>query len=152
MAFALPAYNPPLSVADLQFGMGNSGLGLTTGGQMGLNPPSASGYGLGNTGLGQAASGVGGAGTGFNFGLNAPTLQMGLSGLNTLGNLWGAWQANSLARDQLDFTKSVTNTNLNNSIRSYNTALEDRARSRGFTEGRSDSEVQDYISANRLSR
>ena len=60
------------------------------------------------------------------LGWNADTLKMGLSGLNTLGNLWGAWQSNKLARDQLNFTKDVTNTNLNNSIKSYNDQISDR--------------------------
>ena len=106
--------------------------------------------------LSQAAgSSTGGAippAAGFQFGMNAPTIRMGMLGLNNLANIWGAWQANKLAKDQLNFTKSVTNTNLNNSIKSYNTSLEDRARARGFTEGRSDSEIQNYVSANRLSR
>lgn len=88
----------------------------------------------------------------FDLGWNAPTLKMGLSGLNTLGNLWGAWQSNRLARDQLNFTKDVTNANLNNSIQSYNTSLEDRARARGAMEGQSSSDVQSYIDKNRLSR
>lgn len=88
----------------------------------------------------------------FNFGANIPTLRMGLSGLNTLGNLWGAWQAQGLARDQLNFTRNVTNTNLNNSIQSYNTALADRARARGVAEGQSSDEVSNYIASNRLTR
>lgn len=88
----------------------------------------------------------------FNFGANIPTLRMGLSGLNTLGNLWGAWQAQGLARDQLNFTRNVTNTNLNNSIQSYNTALADRARARGVAEGQSSDEVNNYIASNRLTR
>lgn len=133
---------------------GLNGQSFNWGGQ-GLQAPV-----LGGNGVGLKAPGYDfgdalnrrGATDGFNLGFNAPTLQMGLSGLNTLGNLYGAWQANKLARDQLNFTKNVTNTNLNNSIQSYNTALSDRARSRGFTEGRSDTEVADYISANRLSR
>lgn len=98
---------------------------------------------------GQYASGLG---TGFKFGLNGPTMQMGMQGLNTLGNLWGAFEAQKLAREQFDFTKNTTNTNLNNSIRSYNTALEDRARARGFTEGQSSDQIQGYINTNRLSR
>lgn len=89
---------------------------------------------------------------GFELGFNAPSLQMGLQGLNTLGNLWGALQSTKLAREQLNFTRNVTNTNLNNSIKSYNTALEDRARSRGFTQGQSDTDINNYIAANRLSR
>lgn len=88
----------------------------------------------------------------FDLGMNAPTLKMGLSGIGTLGNLWGAWQSNRLARDQLNFTKDVTNTNLNNQIQSYNTALEDRARSRGAMEGQTTAETQSYIDKNRLSR
>lgn len=99
---------------------------------------------------GEYAAGAGSGG--FKFGLNAPTAQMGLQGLNTLGSLWGAFQAQKLAREQFDFTKSTTNTNLNNSIKSYNTSLEDRARSRGFTEGQSGGQIQSYIDSNRLSR
>lgn len=88
----------------------------------------------------------------FDLGWNAPTLKMGLSGIGTLGNLWGAWQSNRLARDQLNFTKDVTNTNLNNQIQSYNTALEDRARARGAMEGQTTAETQAYIDKNRLNR
>lgn len=88
----------------------------------------------------------------FDLGWNAPTLKMGLSGIGTLGNLWGAWQSNRLARDQLNFTKDVTNTNLNNQIQSYNTALEDRARARGAMEGQTTAETQSYIDKNRLNR
>ena len=88
----------------------------------------------------------------FDLGWNAPTIKMGLSGIGTLGNLWGAWQSNRLARDQLNFTKDVTNTNLNNQIQSYNTALEDRARARGVMEGQTTAETQAYIDKNRLNR
>ena len=88
----------------------------------------------------------------FDLGWNAPTLKMGLSAIGTLGNLWGAWQANRLARDQFNFTKNVTNTNLNNQIQSYNTALEDRARARGAMEGQTTAEIQAYIDKNRLNR
>ena len=88
----------------------------------------------------------------FDLDWNAPTLKMGFSGIGTLGNLWGAWQSNRLARDQLNFTKDVTNTNLNNQIQSYNTALEDRARARGAMEGQTTAETQAYIDKNRLNR
>lgn len=85
------------------------------------------------------------------LGFNLPTGQLALSGLAALGNLWGAYSANKLARDQLDFTKSAFQTNLKNSLSSYNTALEDRARARGATEGQSQEQVQSYIDKNRLS-
>lgn len=90
--------------------------------------------------------------SGFELGWNAPTLQMGMQGLNTIGNIWGAWQSNKLAKDQLDFTKRITNANLSNQIKAYNTALEDRSRSRAFTEGQSSAEAQAYVDRNRLSR
>ena len=89
---------------------------------------------------------------GFNFGFNPDTFKFGLQGLGTLGNLWGAFQANKLARDQLDFAKNITNTNLNNSIQSYNTSLADRARARGIAENQDQSQIDDYIARNRLSR
>ncbi len=87
---------------------------------------------------------------GFQLGWNAPTLQMGMQGLNTIGNIWGAWQANKLARDQLNFTKKIASANLNNQISAYNTALEDRARSRAAVEGQTSAEQQAYIDKNRL--
>lgn len=90
--------------------------------------------------------------SGFKLGWNAPTLQMGMQGVNTLGNLWGAWQSNKMAKDQLNFTKLIANANLNNQIKSYNTALEDRSRSRAAVEGQSAATAQSYIDQNRLSR
>lgn len=137
MNFTIPNYGA-MTTPNYQF-QSTGGLGLQIPQTTPASPASV---------LGTDPSGSGS----FDFGANIPTLRMGLSGLNTLGNLWGAWQANNLAKDQLNFTKSVTNTNLNNSIQSYNTALSDRARARGFTEGQSDSQVSDYITANSLRR
>lgn len=84
------------------------------------------------------------------FGWNANTLNFGLQGLNTIGNIWGAWQANKLAKDQLNFTKNFANRNLANQTQSYNTALEDRARARAAVEGQTSAEAQAYINKNRL--
>ena len=86
------------------------------------------------------------------LGLNIPTFQLGLGGLNALGNIYGALQANKLAKNQFSFAKDGTNTNLNNQIKSYNTALEDRARSRAVAENRDQSTADAYIAANRLTR
>ena len=86
------------------------------------------------------------------FGLNVPTFQLALGGLNALGNLWGSVRASKLAKDQFNFTKDFANTNLNNQIQSYNTALEDRARSRAVAENRSPESAQAYIDQNRLTR
>ena len=94
-----------------------------------------------------AASGLG-SGLGFNVG----TGQLALGGLQSLAGIYNSLQANKLANQQFKFTKDVTNTNLNNSIKSYNTALSDRANSRYFTQNQSQSEADKYIAANQLSR
>lgn len=86
------------------------------------------------------------------LGMNIPTLQLGLGALGSLADIYSGFQANKLAKDQLSFTKNITNTNLNNQIKSYNTALEDRARSRATAENRDQSTADEYIAANRLSR
>ena len=107
--------------------------------------------GLGGTGGlgGNGGWNTGNTGTGINW---QQGLGMGLQGLNTIGNIWGAWQSNKLAKDQLNFTKMITNTNLNNQIKSYNTALEDRSRSRAAVEGQTSAEAQAYVDKNKLSR
>lgn len=111
---------------------------------------SIAGYG-GQTGFPQApAAPAIGAGSGFGF--NTGTLSAITSGIGTIGNLWNAFQAQKLAKAQFDYTKGVTDTNLNNSIKSYNTSLDDRIRARGFTEGQSQSQQDAYITKNQLSR
>ena len=87
---------------------------------------------------------------GFKFGMNMPTAAFGLHGLNSLGNLWGAWQSNKLAKDQLNFTKNFAQANLSNQTQAYNTALEDRSRARAAVEGQNSQQQQDYVNRNRL--
>jgi hypothetical protein len=94
--------------------------------------------------------GLGGAGSGF--GLNLGTANLALQGLSTLGGLWAAFKAQKLAKQQFKYTKNVTDTNLNNQIKSYNTTLEDRSRSRAKVEGMSPEMAQAYIDRNRLVR
>ena len=90
-----------------------------------------------------------GAGTGIDF--NIGTGQLALGGLSALTNLWGANKQMKLAEDQFDFTKKIATTNLNNQVKSYNTALEDRIRSRAAMEGSSSAEAEAYLNKNRLS-
>ena len=71
------------------------------------------------------------------LGMNLDTASLALGGLQSLGNLWQAWEANKLAKEQFKFNKGFATTNLANSIQSYNTTLEDRTRARAFTEGQS---------------
>lgn len=91
-------------------------------------------------------------GGGRELGFNAPTIGAGLSGLATIGNVWNAWQSQKLAKQQFKYTRGVTETNLANSIASYNTALSDRARSRGAMEGQSQSQIDQYVNDNRAVR
>ncbi|QEP29867.1 hypothetical protein HYP99_gp069 [Sinorhizobium phage ort11] len=94
---------------------------------------------------------VGGTGSGGFGGLmSLDGLKLIGGGLSTIGNLWNAFQAQKLARDSFNFQKNFANKNLANQIQSYNTALEDRARSRGFTEGQSQDQIDSYIDKNRL--
>lgn len=91
-------------------------------------------------------------GNGSGLGFNVGTGQLALGGIQSLAGIFNSMQANKLANQQFKFTKDVTNTNLNNSIKSYNTALSDRANSRYFTQNQSQSDADAYIAANRLSR
>lgn len=79
-------------------------------------------------------------------------LNMGLQGLSTIGGLISSFGALSLAKKQFRLQKDVLNTNLNNQIKAYNTALDDKARSRAVVEGQSDTERDAYIAANKATR
>lgn len=92
------------------------------------------------------------AATSNGFGLNMGTAQLGLAGLSALAGLIQGRNALGLAKDQFNFTKDVTNTNLNNQVKAYNTTLEDRLRSRGVAEGTDAAAVAAQIERNRLSR
>lgn len=99
-----------------------------------------------------APGSIGGALGNSGFGLNMDTGRFLLGGLQSLGNLWAANKAYGLAKDQFNFQKDVTNTNLNNQIQAYNTSLEDRARARAVLENRDPSTADEYIDRNRLAR
>lgn len=100
----------------------------------------------GNAGVGNTGGWFGNSG----IGLNIPTFQLGAQALGSLGNIFNAFQANKMAKKSFDFTKKYAETNLGNSIKSYNTALTDRARSRGVAEGQSQSEIDNYVRTNKL--
>jgi hypothetical protein len=87
------------------------------------------------------------------IGWNTGTLNTGFKGLATLGNLWGAFQGNKLARKQFSAAQDAYNTNLTNSIKSYNTQLEDRIRGRySPTNAAGQAEADRQIEANKLVR
>lgn len=94
---------------------------------------------------------VGGAGNlaSTGLGMNLGTGQLVLGGIQAIGNLWAAWEAQKLAKEQFGFQKDITNTNLANSIQSYNTTLSDRIGARSFMEGRPEGYAQQYIEENK---
>jgi hypothetical protein len=102
-----------------------------------------------------SGGGMNGASPSF-MGINGITPVQGiqgvLSGIQSLGNMWAAFQSAKLAKKQFKFTKDITNTNLRNQIQSYNTALTDRITSRAHTQGMSKDEAQSYLSAHSLRR
>ena len=108
--------------------------------------------GAGGTSKAGGTGGTGGAGTGL--GWNVETLGLGIQGLAAIGGLYNASKYNKLAKEQFNFTKEITNTNLNNQIKTFNTTMEDRARARARLDGREDTEAytKDYMDKNRISR
>ena len=117
----------------------------------------ASGYqtpqGITGPGVGQqVAPQVGGINNNLStpLGMNLGTGQLVLGGIGTIGNLWSAWQTQKLAKEQFNYQKGITDTNLANQIQSYNTALSDRMNARGFVQGDSQSTIDQYIEENSL--
>lgn len=84
------------------------------------------------------------------FGFNMPTLALGIRGLSALGNLWSGFQANKMAQKQYNLAKEAYQTNLANSIKSYNTALTDRIRARAAMETGDRNAYDDYLNENKL--
>lgn len=84
------------------------------------------------------------------LGANLGTAQVAISGLGALTNLWMGFQANKLAKKQFKASQAFADANFVNSMKSYNTALSDRARARGYTEGQSQSEIDSYVDKNKL--
>lgn len=115
---------------------------------MGGTPPSF-GAQAGNYLTGQDAPGNTG---GLGSLMTLKNGQAALGGLSAISGILNSTKANQLAKDQFKFTKDVTNTNLNNQIKSYNTALGDRANARAFTQNQDQSVADAYYDKNRLNR
>lgn len=132
-----PAWIPPIS------GQGNmSTIGSTLG------------SGLGNSGGGfmNSLKSFFGNNDGNMQGMGMNYLGAGIQGLGAIGGLIQSNKAMKMAKDQFKFAKEFANTNLNNQIKSYNTALEDRANARAVMENRDQSSAQAYIDKHKLSR
>ena len=86
------------------------------------------------------------------FGFNIPTFTLGLNALTSLGGLYNAFNLSNLANKQYNLQKDILNTNLNNQIKSYNTALEDQLRARAAMETGNANAYDDQIEQRKLSR
>jgi hypothetical protein len=84
------------------------------------------------------------------LGFNMPTANALFSGLQTIGGLWGAWNANKLAKKAHKASVGFANRNLENSTAAYNAHVEDIGRSRAKVEGMSPAMAQDYLNRTRL--
>ena len=83
-------------------------------------------------------------------GLNLSNIGLLVEGIGTLGSLWSAFQANNIAKDQLNFQKGAWEKNYANQVSSYNTALEDRAYSRAAQHGHDRSVADNYINRHQI--
>jgi hypothetical protein len=102
-----------------------------------------------NTG---ASTGPAGAtsGMGTEIGVNTGTGQLALGGLQTLGNLWNAYQSSSLANKAFNFNRDLANTNLSNQTQAYNTNLSGQADARFAQENKSPAQALDFFNAHKL--
>lgn len=75
---------------------------------------------------------------------------LGLQGLSTVAGLVMGLKQLSLANKQFNFQKQFATTNLANQVKSYNTALSDRLRSRAVMETGSTAGSDQAIAANSL--
>jgi hypothetical protein len=145
----VPSYemNPQFSIP--QYGLSKPGAQLfDINMQMPVTDPNLVGFDPSNP---ATYGGAGGAAK-PKLGWNMPTMELGLKGLGSAFNLWNAFQANKIAKDQLAWSKEFGNANLNNSIKSYNTQLDDRAASRMSSMGWTPEQVAAYTEKNKVSR
>ena len=99
-----------------------------------------------------AISGINGLGGQADSGLgwNLDTAKLALGGLQTIGNLWMANRSLKLAKDQFNFQKGVTTTNLMNSIQDYNNRLGGTERAMAQQENRSQESADQRVEEQRM--
>lgn len=133
----------PTTYADLQALLSNFGKTQTP---SAVNPTGAPDFGASDSTETPTSTGSTG------LGLNTGTFGLGLNALGTIGGLYSGISALSLANKQYQLQKTLANANLNNSIKSYNTDLNDRISSRAVAENQGQDYVNNYMKQNSLSR
>ncbi len=110
---------------------------LDMGGGTGLKMPGAGGYnGMANWGAGAA-----GNSPSSGFGMNMPTLALGLQGLSSLGSLYMGTKSLGLANKQFESAQKFATANLANQTHAYNDTLAQRIRRVGSGVGTSKEEM-----------
>lgn len=79
---------------------------------------------------------------------NGQMLNTVFSGAGSLFGAWNGMRNYGLAKDNFNLQKKAFETNLRNSTKTYNTALEDRIRGRSSEQ--SEADIQAYLAKNRL--
>lgn len=90
------------------------------------------------------------AGTNPGFWQEGGGLDMGLGAVQTLGSLWNSYQQQKMAKKTFALQEEAYRTNMANQKSTYNSALEDRIRSRGAYSGASIAEQDETIAARKL--
>jgi hypothetical protein len=73
-----------------------------------------------------------------------------IQGIGSFGSLWSAMETQKLAKESLAHQIGAFNKNYNNSVQSYNTALEDRINSRISRNGGTSADAESYINRHKL--
>lgn len=139
-----------MSLTDFDFTGGDFGFGAGggLGGKAVANQSQQGGLGFGDT---SSAFNLGGTdGMGGNIFGKGGMASMALGGLQALGSFWQSFQANKMAKKQFKFTKKAYETDLKNTTKVYNTALEDRIAARYVTENRAPGEADAYLKEHRI--
>lgn len=124
----MPQVQAP-QMLDYSFGQQGGMPALGMNGAQGLQ--TGAGYG------GMSSWGQQGAGMGSGFGLNMPTLALGLQGLNSLGSLYMGAKSLSLANKQFESAERFSNANLANQTHLVNDTLQTRIKRIGSGNGTS---------------
>lgn len=128
-----PAFADPTGV----LGMGTTGLGMPSTGDIGKSVASANWGGMPQ-----------GQGSGLDF--NMPTFALGLQGLNSLGSLYMGNKSLSLANKQFESAQKFAGANLANQTHAYNDTLARRIERVGSGNGTSREEMDAEIARRKL--
>lgn len=160
-ASAFSNYNPQYMVQGAQQVAAAPATPFAAPGAAGMNMPNWLGGSQGAPSLSQQLAGYnsaanvampgGNQGNGFTNWLKGDGNLAAVAGIGqSLVGAFLGWKQLQHAKDQLNFQKEAYNTNMANSIQSYNTSLEDRIRGRSANPNESD--VQNYLNRHSLKR